>query len=189
MPKILAFAGSYRKHSFSKRVLTVAVEGAREAGADVTVLDLNDYPLPIFNEDDVNSDGFPENAYRLQDALNEADGFLISTPEYNASVPGGFKNAIDWASRANDRYKTYSVFKDRTAAIISSSTGRFGGIRGLGHLRGILTQMGIVVLPSEVSVSGVAEMFAGEGGEMTDERMRTTLKAHGAALVEALSRK
>ena len=80
MPKILAFAGSYRKHSFSKRVLTVAVEGAREAGADVTVLDLNDYPLPIFNEDDVNSDGFPENAYRLQDALNEADGFLISTP-------------------------------------------------------------------------------------------------------------
>ena len=158
MPKILAFAGSYRKHSFSKRVLTVAVEGAREAGADVTVLD-------------------------------EADGFLISTPEYNASVPGGFKNAIDWASRANDRYKTYSVFKDRTAAIISSSTGRFGGIRGLGHLRGILTQMGIVVLPSEVSVSGVAEMFAGEGGEMTDERMRTTLKAHGAALVKALSRK
>ncbi len=148
MVKILALAGSYRKNSYNGRVLNIAVAGARQAGAEVTVLDLNDYPMPIFNADLVEKNGFDEAAYRFQDVLNEHNGLLIASPEYNGSLPGGFKNAIDWASRANDRYKMYEVFKGKTAAIMTAAPGQFGGLRCLGDLRGVLTIMGINVLPT-----------------------------------------
>jgi chromate reductase len=187
MPKILAIAGSYRSESYNKRVVNVAADGSRQAGADVTVLDLNDFPLPIFNADHVDREGFDANAYRLQDVLNEHDGFLICSPEYNGSLPGGFKNAIDWVSRANDRYAMYEVLKGKTAGIMSASPGGLGGIRGLGHLRSILTIMGIWVMPAEIAVSGVAGKFDGSGTEMTDEKMKALLTNHGAALVQALS--
>jgi len=120
MPKILAIAGSYREHSYNKRVLNVAVEGARNAGADVTVLDLRDFPLPNYDMD-LQADGaFDDNALRLQDVLAEHDGFLIASPEYNGGIPGGFKNAIDWTSRANDKYKMYQPVKGKTAALIAA---------------------------------------------------------------------
>ena len=81
MPKILAVAGSYREHSYNKRVLNIAAEGARNAGAEVTVIDLRDFPLPIYDAD-LQADGaFDANGLRLQDVFNEHDGFLISSPE------------------------------------------------------------------------------------------------------------
>lgn len=187
MSKILAFAGSYRENSYNKRVLNIAVEGARDAGADVTVIDLRDFPMPVYNNDDVDSSGFDSNALRLQDILNEHDGFLIASPEYNGSLPGGMKNAIDWASRANDKYKMYEVFKGKTAAMITASPGGFGGLRCLGHLRGVLTIMGIWVLPSEIAVSSVASKFDGDSPEMTDEKMRSALKDLGGALFKSLT--
>lgn len=186
MPKILAVAGSYREHSYNKRVLNIAVDGARSTGADVTVIDLRDFPLPIYDADEVETNGFDENAIALQDVLNRHDGFLIASPEYNGSLPGGLKNAIDWASRANDKFGMYEVFKGKTAAMITSSPGGFGGLRCLGHLRGVLTIMGVNVLPSEIAVSFVGAKFDGDGTEMTDEKMRAVLTKHGAALAGAL---
>lgn len=188
MPKILALAGSLRAESYNKRVVNIAAEGAREAGAEVTVIDLADFDLPVFNADDVERNGFNVNAYRLQDTLNVHDGFLFCSPEYNGGIPGGFKNAIDWASRANDRYATNQVFKGKTAALMAASPGAFGGIRGLAHLRGVMTSLGIWLLPSEIAVSGVAARFDGAGTDMTDEKMLGILKNHGAALVHALER-
>jgi NAD(P)H-dependent FMN reductase len=91
MPKILAIAGSYREHSYNKRVLRITADSARNAGADVTVIDLRDFPMPVFNADDVEKTGFDGNALRFQDVLNEHEGFLICSPEYNGSIPGGFK--------------------------------------------------------------------------------------------------
>ena len=186
MTKILALAGSVRADSYNKRVVAIAAEGAREAGGDVTIIDLADFHLPVFNADDVEENGFNADAYRLQDAFNEHDGFLFCSPEYNGGIPGGFKNAIDWASRANDKFATNQVFKGKTAALMAASPGALGGIRCLAHLRGVITSLGIWLLPSEIAVSGVAARFDGSGTEMTDEKMRGILKNHGAALVHAL---
>ena len=185
-PKILAFAGSLRENSYNKRVLKVAMEGARQAGADVTYLDLRDYPLPIYNADDQAENGFPENALRLQEILNAHDGLLIASPEYNGTIPGGMKNSIDWASRQNDKFKTIEVFRGKIAAIITASPGSFGGIRCLSHLRGMLSIMQVNVLPSEIAVPFVGKMFEGDSGEITDEKMKSLLQNLGKSLSDML---
>lgn len=185
MPKILAIAGSYREHSYNKRVLLVAADGARNAGADVTVIDLRDFPLPVYDADMQEGGAFVENALRLQDVMREADGFLIASPEYNGSIPGGFKNAIDWTSRSNDKYKMYEPVKGKMAALITASPGQFGGIRCLAHLRGMFTIMGVNVLPAEIAVTFVGQKFDADG-KMTDEKTKGLLENLGASLANVL---
>lgn len=185
-PKILAFAGSLRKNSYNKRVVKTAVEGAKNAGAEVTYVDLKDYPLPVYDADEHAEQGFPENAKKLQKLLGEHDGFLIASPEYNGSVPGGLKNMIDWTSRKSDEYGMIEVFKGKAAAIMTASPGAFGGLRCLAHLRGVLTIMLVNVLPSEIAVAKVGSMFEGDADEMTDEKMKGILEDLGASLVDML---
>jgi chromate reductase, NAD(P)H dehydrogenase (quinone) len=188
MPKILAVAGSYREHSYNKRILNTAVEGAREAGGDVIVVDLRDFALPVYCADDVERGGFHAEAIRLQDLIDQCDGFLIASPEYNGSIPGGLKNAIDWASRKNDKYGMYEVFKGKTAAMMTASPGQFGGLRCLAHLRGVLTIMGITVLPMEIAVPFVDNKFEGDATELNDEKTRALLEKLGATLADVLKR-
>ncbi len=185
-PKILAFAGSLREHAYSKRVVKTAMKGAIDAGADVTFVDLRDYPMPIYNEDDHEENGFSENALAFQKLLGESDGFLICSPEYNGSTTGALKNAIDWASRKSDDYEMVGVFKGKVAAIMTESPGAFGGIRCLGHLRTMFSVMFVNVLPSEIAVAGVGKMFDGDGAEMIDEKMKKILEDLGASLVDML---
>lgn len=187
-PKILAFAGSLREHSYSKRVVKTAMKGAIDAGADVTFVDLKDYPMPIYNEDDHKAEGFGENALAFQKLLGESDGFLICSPEYNGSIPGALKNAIDWASRKSDEYEMIEVFKGKCAAILTESPGVFGGLRCLGHLRTVLTIMLVNVLPSEIAVGSVSKMFDGNGEAMSDEKMRGILENVGASLVDLMKK-
>jgi NAD(P)H-dependent FMN reductase len=187
-PKILAFAGSLREHSYNKRVLQTAAEGAKNAGAKVTYIDLRDYAMPIYDADIHEKEGFPENAEKLQKILLEHDGLLISSPEYNASLPAALKNAIDWASRANGEIKLGQCFKGKAAAIMTASPGSFGGIRCLGHLRDVLTILLVSTLPTEIAVSKVHEMFDGNGTEMKDEKMKKILENLGAALVDILKK-
>ncbi len=187
-PKILAFAGSLREHSYSKRVVKTAIKGAEAADADVTYIDLRDYPMPIYNEDDHKKDGFSPNALEFQKLLAAHDGLLIASPEYNASLPAALKNAIDWASRQSDEYKMGEVFKGKVAAIMTESPGAFGGIRCLGHLRGVLSILLVNVLPSEIAVGNVGKMFDGDGVEMTDEKMKKVLEDLGASLVDILKK-
>lgn len=181
-PKILAFAGSLREHSFSKRVVRVAAEGARTAGATVEYVDLRDFPMPIYDADIQENQGFDENALRFQRLLNQHDGFLIASPEYNGSLSAALKNALDWASRTSDEFKMGEVFGGKYAAIMTASPGAFGGLRCLGHLRGVLSVLGLHVLPTEIAVGKVHEMFDGNGLEMTDERMKSILEGLGAKL-------
>src|ERR671929_360879 len=185
-PKILAFAGSLREHSLNKRVLKTAVKGAEKAGAEVTYIDLRDYPMPIYNSDDHDRDGFDEHALRLQGLLVEHDGLLLASPEYNGSLPAALKNAIDWASRQSDRYERSKIFRGKVAAMMTASPGSLGGVRSLAHLRGVLTSVGVLVLPQEVAVTFAEGRFADGSEEMTDEKMKGTLEALGAALVEML---
>ena len=188
MPKILAFAGSLRERSLNRRVLNIAVEGARNVGADVTVIDLRDYPMPIYNADEQEKKGFDPNALKFQELVNGYDALLIASPEYNGSIPGGLKNVIDWASRKSDRFGTNEVFKGKCAAMITASPGSFGGIRCLGHLRGVLSIMGVNVLPSEIAVTFAAQKFDGDSGTMTDEKAKVMLEGLGASLWDILKK-
>lgn len=181
MSKILAFSGSLRKNSYNSRIVAIAAEGARKAGAEIKLIDLIDFPMPILNPDDVEN-GFDQNALRFQEILNEHDGFLIASPEFNGSVPGGLKNAIDWASRANDRFKLGEVFRGKHAAIMTASPGSFGGIRCLAHLRGILSMLQVHVQPTEIAVPFVQDKFAENATEITDEKTRLLLENLGATL-------
>jgi chromate reductase, NAD(P)H dehydrogenase (quinone) len=98
-PRILALAGSTRRDSFNKRLVRIAARGAEAAGAEVTIIDLRDFPLPLFDEDLEREQGPPEAATRLKRLLVGHDGLLIASPEYNSSITAVLKNALDWASR------------------------------------------------------------------------------------------
>lgn len=185
-PKILAFAGSLREKSFNKRVLKIAVKGAENAGAEVTYIDLKDYPLPIYNADLQDTQGFPPIAAAFQRLLLEHDGLLIASPEYNASLPAVLKNALDWTSRANGDLKTGDCFKGKVAAILTASPGAFGGIRCLGHLRDVLTILLVNTLPSEIAVAKVGGLFDGDTGEMTNVTMQGILEDLGKSLADTL---
>jgi NAD(P)H-dependent FMN reductase len=186
-PKILAFAGSLREGSLNKKVVHVAAEGARAAGAEVTVIDLRDYDMPIYNADrhEHDKDGFTENAIKFQDLLLTHDGLLICSPEYNGSLPGGMKNAIDWASRKrHSEQNMYAAFHKKVAGIMTASPGSFGGLRALSHLRGVLTIMTVEVVPLEIAVTFAEEKF--ESDTMTDEKTKKLLEKLGASVVDTV---
>jgi NAD(P)H-dependent FMN reductase len=185
-PKILAFAGSLREKSYNKRVLKVAIEGAKNAGAEVTFVDLKDYPMPLYNADLQDTQGFPPIAAAFQRLLLEHDGLLIASPEYNASLPAVLKNAIDWASRANGNLKLGECFKGKVAAIMTASPGAFGGIRCLAHLRDVLTILLVNTLPSEIAVAKVGGIFDGDSNEITDDNVRVILEDLGESLANTL---
>jgi chromate reductase, NAD(P)H dehydrogenase (quinone) len=187
MPKILAFAGSLREGSLNKKVLAVAVEGAKATGGVITVVDLRDYPMPLYNADEHERNGFDANALEFQELLCEHQGLLIASPEYNGSIPGGMKNVIDWTSRKSERYERCEPFRGKHAAMITASPGSFGGIRCLSHLRGVLSIIGVTVLPSEIAVTFASQKFDADG-RMKDEATRALLEALGASLVDTLRR-
>src|SRR5438093_295997 len=119
--KILAFAGSTRTDSFNKKLVHVAAEGARAAAAEVTFIDLRDFSLPLYDGDLEAASGLPENAKKLKQLMIAHHGFLISAPEYNSSISGVLKNAIDWASRAErDDEPPLICFRGKTVALISA---------------------------------------------------------------------
>ncbi len=183
--KILAFAGSTRRESFNKRLLRIAAAGAREAGAEVTLLDLAELPLPLFDADLEAVEGAPENARRLKELMIGHDGFLIASPEYNSSISGVLKNAIDWASRREEGEERLAAFAGKAAALMSASPGALGGLRGLVHLRAILGNLGVLVLPQQKAVPRAHQAFT-DDGLLADPKMHSEVTALGARLTELL---
>lgn len=185
--KILAFAGSTRSGSFNKMLVQIAAEGARSAGAEVTTIDLRDFPMPHYDGDLETEKGLPENAKKFKNLLRQHDGILISSPEYNSSISGVLKNAIDWASRTEtDDEPSLVAFKGKVAGLVSASPGGLGGLRGLVHLRSILGNIGIIVLPDQVSISSAHEAFD-ESGKLKDARKAKQVAEVGASLAKVLS--
>jgi chromate reductase, NAD(P)H dehydrogenase (quinone) len=180
--KILAFAGSARKDSFNKRLIQVAARMTEQAGAEVTLIDLADYPLPLFNED-VEAEGTPENATRLKALFLAHNGLLISAPEYNSSITPLLKNTIDWVSRPVQGEPSLAAYRGKTAGLLSASPGAFGGMRGLVHLRDILGNIGVLVVPSEAAISQANQAFD-DAGELKDAKQRSRVEAVVRALVE-----
>jgi NAD(P)H-dependent FMN reductase len=186
-PKILAFAGSTRSASFNKQLAQLAANAAREAGAEVTFVDLRDLALPLFDQDLQDASGLPENAKKFKSLLREHDGFLISSPEYNSSISAVLKNAIDWASRAEtDDEPPLVAFRGKAAALFSASPGALGGLRGLVHLRAILGNIGVIVLPDQVAISTAHEAF--EAGRLKDERKAAQVAKLARGLVEFVAK-
>lgn len=186
-PKILALSGSLRADSLNKKVVLVAAEGARKAGAEVTLINLKDFPMPVYDADEQATAGFPEHAARFQQILLEHDGLLIASPEYNGSLPGGLKNAIDWASRANGDVKLGAAFKNKVGAIMTASPGSFGGIRCLAHLRAVLSILLVHVVPEEFAVTFAGDAFEADGN-FKDAKMQNLIEQHGARVAETLKK-
>lgn len=187
MPKILAFAGSARRDSFNKKLVAFAAEKAREAGADVTVVDLADYPMPIYNGDYEEEHGYPGTSEKLYDMMKSHDGLLISCPEYNSSISPLLKNTIDWVSRPRQGDKPLAAFTGKTAALLAASPGALGGLRGLVHVRSILGNIGVHVIPSQAAVSNAGQMFD-DSGTLTDAKTADRVATVVQQLVETAGR-
>lgn len=187
-PRILAFGGSLRRESYNQKLAAIAAAGAREAGAEVTLLSLRDFQLPIFDEDYVSSVGFPEPARQLKAIFKQHQGLIIASPEYNSSLTAALKNAIDWASRSETRDEPpLSALSGKTAILCAASPGGLGGLRGLVHLRAILGNIGITVLPDQIAVSNAGEAFAADGS-LVDARQSARVKALGSTLSKHLAK-
>ncbi|WP_293123217.1 NAD(P)H-dependent oxidoreductase [Microcoleus sp. bin38.metabat.b11b12b14.051] len=186
-PKILAFAGSIREASYNKLLVKVAAAGARAAGAEVTYLDLRDLPLPLFDEDLEAKEGIPENARKLKELMVAHDGFLIASPEYNSSVTAVLKNAIDWVSRPAPGEPGLVAFTDKVAVIMSTSPGGLGGLRGLVHLRSILGNINVFVLPDQKAIPQAFGVFNADG-TMKDPKQQESVENLGAKLSNVLSK-
>lgn len=184
-PKILAFAGSTRTDSFNKKLVKIAAAGASEAGADVTVIDLRDFPMPLYDEDLEKKEGLPSSTLKLKELMSSHHGFLISSPEYNSSISGVLKNTIDWASRQGNDESPMSCFKDKVAGIMSASPGGLGGLRGLVHVRAILENIGVMVIPNQVAISKANEAINLDGS-MKNEKQEQQVKKIGADLAQIL---
>jgi NAD(P)H-dependent FMN reductase len=186
-PRILAFAGSARTASLNKKLVHAAAAGARRAGAEVTLIDLRDYPMPIYDGDLEAGGQAPENALALRRLMLEHQGLLIASPEYNGSFAPLLKNAIDWTSRPIDGGDALAPYRDKVVALMSASPGAFGGLRGLAHVRSVLSNIGAIVLPGQLAVGKAHEAFQADGS-LSDPGQRQAVEALGSTLATTLAR-
>ena len=186
-PRLLAFAGSTRTDSFNKKLIRVAARLAEEAGAEVTVFDLRDLDLPLYDGDLESNHGLPEGAQRMKAVMKEHDAFLIASPEYNSSISGALKNAIDWASRPTGDEVRLECFTGKIAGLLAASPGALGGLRGLVHLRAILGNINVLVVPEQHAIPKASEVFD-DDGSLADENHLKSVAAVAQRVVEVTAR-
>jgi NAD(P)H-dependent FMN reductase len=186
-PKILAFAGSLRTESFNKKLIKIAVAAARTAGAEVTLLDLRDYPLPIYDGDLEEREGLPPNVQALKGLFDAHDGLMLSCPEYNSSITGVLKNTVDWVSRPVQGRPYLGEFADKVAVLMSASPGALGGLRGLVHVRAILGNIGVLVLPDQLAISRANDAFNSDGS-LKDAKQQAGIEGLAKKLTATLAK-
>ena len=179
--RVLAISGSLRRDSHNTRLLRVAAELAPPP-AELELFDgLKE--VPPYDEDD-DGDLVPEGARRLREAIARADAVLIATPEYNSSIPGQLKNALDWASRPFPD----NVLRNKPVAVIGASTGMFGAVWAQAEVRKVLGAIGAEVVDRELPVMQAHAQFD-EYGNLREEDLRGQLAEHVTALVRATREK
>lgn len=184
--RILAFAGSTRTNSYNKKLVNFAARAAEDAGAEVTLIDLRDFALPLFDED-IEAAGTPIAATKLKQLFLSHNGLLIASPEYNSSISAVLKNAIDWVSRSAPGEPMKAAFTGKVAAIMSASPGRLGGLRGLVHVRSILENISVMVLPDQYALGSAHSAF-NDDGNLIEERAAKTVVDISQKLVHTISR-
>ena len=171
--KVLVFAGSLREESLNRKLAALAARIAGEHGATVDLATMDDFDVPSY-DGDVEGQGIPAGAQALKQRLEENDAFIISSPEYNASMPGTLKNLIDWTSRFRPQ-----PFDGRHGLLLSASPSFAGGNRGLWSLRVPLEHLGARIFPDMFSLSSAHKALV--DGDIADTALRarfeTTLQA------------
>lgn len=172
---VLAFAGSARKDSVNHKLVIEAAQLAESMNAKTTIINLKDYPIPLYDGDLEAAQGMPENAKKLRKLMIESDIILIASPEYNASLSALLKNTIDWASRSETAGSSREAFKGKKFVIMSASPGSSGGARGLIHLRTIVEAIGGTVMPKQVVVADAFIAFD-EQGHLKNPKLKSELE-------------
>lgn len=157
--KILAFCGSLRKESLNRKLLLLACDELKELKCDVTFLDLRSLELPIYDGDLEESEGLPAGGQKLISEISAASAVVIASPEYNGSVSGALKNAIDWATRGEK-----NPFIAKPMMIVGTSPGHWGASKSLIHLRQILVHLQAVVIPAQLALPYGSKAFDSAGG-------------------------
>jgi len=165
--KILVFAGSTRRESVNRKLARVAAQAVDAAGGQATLLELADYPMPLYNGDMEAESGPPQNAFLLQEIIAAHEGLIVVSPEYNHSIPALLKNTLDWISRT-PRVKGANPFTGKVTGLMAASPGGLGGLQGLDTVHRVLTTVGALVLPKMVAVPRADKVFDAEG-QLTDE--------------------
>lgn len=171
--RVLAISGSLRAESYNRKALQLGEKIAEGLGARVTKIDLKSLDLPIY-DGDIETQGLPESVKTLKGAVEDADMLLIASPEYNYSIPGGLKNAIDWLSRQGNS------LDGKTAVIFGASNGVHGTIRMQPDLRKVLGALNVSISPQpQVHIGNAQDAFHSDGS-LKDRKTHERL----AALIE-----
>ena len=184
MMRLLFFAGSTRDSSFNRKLAALAHHIAEANGIEAVLVDLRDYPMPLYNGDLEAAEGPPERARAFKALLEEYGGVFIASPEYNSSVTPLLKNTLDWVTRVRAKGETgLEVFKSRVFAISGASPGYYGAMRSLLHLRQILAVgIGATVIPQQIALPRATDAFEADGS-LKDKAQQTLCKS----VVEALA--
>ena len=183
--RILVFAGSARRESLNKKLSRVAAERAKQAGLDVSWIDLRDYPLPLYDGDLEAEHGIPDNARKLRALLDQHQGLIVVSPEYNSFITPLMKNTLDWISRRDGDIDGLASFRNKVALVMSASPGAFGGMRSLALIRQLLSHLGVTALPEQLALPKAHEAFD-DNGALKDEQMQKRLDSMVQRLAQVL---
>jgi chromate reductase, NAD(P)H dehydrogenase (quinone) len=175
--RLVTFCGSIRSGSLNRKLLAQAIEVLRPQ-AELDNADLRDVPLPIYDGDIEAATGVPEPARRLAERIAAADGLVLASPEYNNSIPGALKNAIDWMSRL----KPHQPFKGKPVLLLGASPGPYGAIRSQMALRQVMTALFAIPVPNQVAVPHADQAFEPDGA-LKDPKTRAALEKACAELL------
>lgn len=183
MTKIAVIVGSTREGSYNRALGKLAVKALEGHGAVVTDVDLAAFDLPLYSAA-LEANAFPPDAERLKTLFAAQDGLLFVSPEYNGSLSPLLKNAIDWASRptGDESLVALTAYRGKASAVMSASISPFGGLRGLMHLRQILSTIQTLVIPEQVLVPNAHAAFDADGN-LTEALPATLVDMTAARLV------
>ena len=180
--RILALNGSSRRESLNQKLLDIAAQGARDAGAEVTAVRLGDFDLPIYDGDFEAERGLPNGARKLQALVDMHQALLIATPEYNGGYTALLKNAVDWVSRPrSDGTSGVALMAGKAAALLSASPGQLGGLRSQAGMRTVLDKLGMLVIPQAFALGNAHEAFDAQG-RLKDSHAARVVSSVGDAL-------
>ena len=169
---LLVFAGSTRQQSFNRKLAHATAAIARDAGASVTLLELSDFDIPLYNAD-LEAQGTPADVIRLKELLWQHPAWIVCSPEYNGSYTALLKNTIDWASSPVAGDPDWSdgtkPFRGKVVGMLSASNGRLGGLRSQSHLAPLLINLECWLAPRAYALSGAASAFDERGALLQEE--------------------
>ena len=178
-PSLLVFAGSTRRDSYNRQLAHATAAIAREAGAAVTLLELSDFDIPLYNAD-LEAQGTPADVIRLKEILWRHPAWVICSPEYNGSYTALLKNTIDWASSPvkghADWHDGTKSFRGKVVGMLSASPGALGGLRSQSHLAPLLINLECWLAPKAFALGGAGSAFD-ETGALVQPAHRDRVRA------------